>query len=139
MEVLKIAQEEFQCKQSEFESPLPSEAIPGSSAAVGNLPLEQIPIPSAAVVDLPSEQIPSQSAMEDVPQQSQAPSGTVAGVISEDQRAVQSIKPEIYKPEASKAENVLDMISQGRLPNIVSEEEVEDDHPTLEFENKFDE
>ena len=101
--------------------------------------MEQIPIPSAAVVDLASEQILSQSAMEDVPQQSQAPSGTVAGVISEDQMAVQSIKAETYKPEASTAENVLDMISQGRLPNIVGEEEVEDDHPTLEVENKFNE
>ena len=107
-EVLKIAKEEFQHEQSEFESPLPSEAIPGSSAAVGDLPSEQIPVSSAAVGDLPSEQ----SAMDDVPQQSQTPSGTVTGVISEDQMAVQSIKLETYEPEPSTAENVLDMMSQ---------------------------
>ena len=138
-EVLKIAKEEFQHEQSEFESPLPSEVIPGSSAAVGDLASEQIPISSAAVGDLPSEQIPSQSAMDDVPQQSQTPSGTVTGVISEDQMAVQSIKPDTYESEPSTAENVLDMMSQGRLPNIVGEEEAEDDNPTLEVENKFNE
>ena len=91
-EVLKIAEEEFAREQSQFESPLPTEAVPESSAAVRSS--QQIPVSSTAVDDLSSEQIPSQSAMDDVPQQQpqQALSGTVSDVISEDQLAVQNIK-----------------------------------------------
>ena len=120
-EVLKIAEDEFAHEQSEFESPLPTEVIPGSSAVVGSS--QQIPVSSAAVVNLPSEQRPSQSATDDV--------------ISEDQLAVENIKGETYKPEVSTAENVLDMMSEGRLPNLTGDEEAEDDNPTIEVEIKL--
>ena len=131
-EVLKIAKDEFAHEQSEFESPLPIEAVPGSSAVVGSS--QQIHISSAAIGNLSSEQIPSQSATDDVPQQQQqqALSGTVSDVISEDQLAVQNIKGETYEPEPSTAENVLEMMSKGRLPNFTGDEEAEDDNPTIE-------
>ena len=111
--------------------------IPGSSAAVGSS--QQIPLSSAAVGDLSSEQIPSQSAMDDIPQhqQQQTLSGTVTDVISEDQLAVQNIKGETYKPEPSTAENVLEMMSEGRLPNLAGDEEAEDDNPMIEVEIKL--
>ena len=136
-EVLKIAEEEFAHEQSEFESPLPTEAVPESSAAVGSS--QQIPVSSTAVDDLSSEQIPSQSATDDVPQQQpqQALSGTVSDVISEDQLAVQNIKYDTYKPETSTAENVLEMMSEGRLPNLTGDEEAEDDNPMIEVEFKL--
>ena len=120
---MKIAEEEFAHEQSQFESPLPTEAVPESSAATGSS--QQIPVSSTAVDDLSSEQ----------PQQ--ALSGTVSDVISEDQLAVQNIKYDTYKPETSTAENVLEMMSEGRLPNITGDEEAEDDNPTIEVEFKL--
>ena len=77
--------------------------------------------------------------MDDVPQQQQqqALSGTVSDVISEDQLAVQNIKGETYEPEPSTAENVLEMMSKGRLPNFTGDEEAEDDNPTIEVEIKL--
>ena len=136
-EVLKIAEDEFACEQSEFESPLPTETVPESSAVVGSS--QQIPVSSRAVDNLSSEQIPSQSVMDDVPQQQpkQALSGTVSDVISEDQLAVQNIKGETYEPEPSTVENVLEMISEGRLPNFTGDEEAEDDNPTIEVKIKL--
>ena len=136
-EVLKIAEEEFAREQSQFESPLPTEAVPKSSAVVRSS--QKIPVSSTAVDDLSSEQIPSQSAMDDVPQQQpqQALSGTVSEVISEDQLAVQNIKYDTYKPETSTAENVLEMMSEGRLPNITGDEEAEDDNAMIEVEFKL--
>ena len=108
-EVFKIVEDEFAHEQSEFESPLPTEVVPESSAT------------------------------DDVPQQQpqQALSGTVSDVISEDHLAVQNIKCETYKPESSTAENVLEMMSEGRLPNLTGDEEAEDDNPMIEVEFKI--
>ena len=113
VQVVQFAEEEFQHEQQGFDS------------AVGGLPSEQIAKPSAT---------------EPVAQQ-QIPSGSVTSVVSEDQMAIENIKPATYEPEPSTAENVLDMVSQGRLPNIGGDEEGDDDdgNLTYEVENKFDE